>query len=215
MNLVVPVQVSLVASHYFELFLLILNHPLLFPSLTSTNFSKEARVSKSPIELKAADDRDAVPAGTEAFVWVVYTNLYNKVNESFKWKYHEAGNIGKQWPTYSSKPGREWTHRFKAKWSDNCGGQSLYGGWSEYGVAAFELFKSDVSHIREDKDSRAKVLAKDHKLIQVLKEKQEQDMIEKMKAKFGDDTEEYKKKVAANKRKKDKEEEGKKKRKRT
>ena len=155
--------------------------------------------------MKTDGDKDIVPAGTEAFVWVVYTNLYNKVNECFKWKYEEPGNIGKSWPTYSSKAGKEWTSRFKAKWSDNCAGQSTYGGWSEYGVAAFELAKSDAAFIRGDKDCREQALAKDKKLLAVLQQKQENEMMEKLKAKHGADTDEYKKQVAANKRKKEKE----------
>ena len=207
MNSVLPVQVLQIVSHNTELLLLILNHPLLFPSPQSSNFSKADRVTTSPIELKTSDDKDAVPPGTEAFVWVVYTNLYSKINEVFKWKYEEAGNIGKAWPSYSSKSGKEWTVRFKAKWSDNCGGSAMYGGWSEYGVAAFELAKLDIAHIREDSDSREQLLVKDRKLIEVLQKKQEDEMIEKLKARHGEDTEEYKKQVAMNKRKKEKEDE--------
>ena len=137
----------------------------------------------------------AVTPSTEAFVYVIWDNCYNRWNAQYKWKYID-GNTGSI-PTYKKK--ERWTLPYKGKYSDNCIGQSTYESWSTDGIDLYEEFSEEVRENREKNHDHLVSIEKTMtKILQEDFEKQEE---EKLRNQFGEDAEGLEAAVAAAKRK--------------
>jgi hypothetical protein len=107
---------------------------------------KIRRTQEVSVAINSADDKLCVPPSTEAMAFLIYENCYQKWIEMHKWKEIEknAGDV----PKYSK--GNPKTHRFQAKYSDSCSGQSPYGGWGSDGLKRFNTIKAAIAKMREE-----------------------------------------------------------------
>ena len=117
------------------------------------HFSEKTRRTTRISEVLVPEtlDKLAVPPSTEAVCFVIYENCYKKWIEHHIWK--EVEKKTADVPKWSSKRPEE-TKRWKAKYSDNCSGQDLYGGWSDEGITAFNKAQKAIKRMRKDDQER-------------------------------------------------------------
>jgi hypothetical protein len=109
----------------------------------NTYYSKKIRRTQQLSIAIAPDGKKCVPPSTEAMAFLMYENCHVKWTEMSK--FHAEGNSGNI-PKYSKDNAA--THRFKARYSDSCTGQSPYGGWGSDGIKRFNELKKAITDMR-------------------------------------------------------------------
>jgi hypothetical protein len=84
---------------------------------------------------------------SEAFGFLLYENCRNKWIQIFKWKDQNPKSNKKSKPPPQYNKNKPETHLFKAKWSDNCTGQSM--GWHPDAFKSYNDYIKCVNRVRE------------------------------------------------------------------
>ena len=84
---------------------------------------------------------------SEAFGILLYENCRDKWIQIFKWKDQNPKSNKKSKPPPQYNKNKPETHPYKAKWSDNCSGQSM--GWPPDAFKAYNDYIKCVKRVRE------------------------------------------------------------------
>jgi hypothetical protein len=84
---------------------------------------------------------------SEAFGILLYENCRDKWIQIFKWKDQNPKSNKKSKPPPQYNKNKPETHPYKAKWSDNCSGQSM--GWHPNAFKAYNEYIDSVKRVRE------------------------------------------------------------------
>jgi hypothetical protein len=84
---------------------------------------------------------------SEAFGILLYENCRDKWIQIFKWKDQNPKSNKKSKPPPQYNKNKPETHPYKAKWSDNCSGQSM--GWHHDAFKAYNDYINCVKRVRE------------------------------------------------------------------
>jgi hypothetical protein len=84
---------------------------------------------------------------SEAFGFLLYENCRKKWIQIFKWKDENPKSNKKSKPPPQYNKNKPETHKFKAKWSDNCTGQAM--GWHPDAFKSYNQYIQCVKMARE------------------------------------------------------------------